>query len=81
MNRAARRSFLLILCGVLAATPLAAQQAEPAPGNRDPAAGETEEALEDDEKTERNEPPPSPDRFDPSEEISLDLPVSFPVDI
>lgn len=68
---------LFITCGMaLAAPPLAAQEDE---ATRPEPAGER--AAGEKKEPGGEEPPPSPERFDPSEEISLDLPVSFPVDI
>jgi hypothetical protein len=77
MKGNAMRSLILILCGLASAPPGAAQESaeqpapETAPGAPESAAAEEPEAAT----------PPPPDRFTPSEEISLDLPVSFPVDI
>lgn len=72
------RSFILVFGWLALTAPLAAQDADqPAPETGGSAA---EEAVETPRKP-AGETPPSPDRFTPSEEISLDLPVSFPVDI
>ena len=72
------RSLVLVCCGLAAVAPGAAQESaqqpepETAPGAAESAAAE----AKPDDAT-----PPTPDRFTPSEDISLDLPVSFPVDI
>ena len=67
------RLCVLALGGVLIAGPAAAQDVPDA--ETPTSAPESETAETPDER------PPSPDSFTPSEEISLDLPVSFPVDI
>ena len=77
-----------------AAGPAAGQPArpEPAPATGTPAAKDTEAKAADatakyDEETLPPLPPgskatgPTPQRFDPSEEVRADFPVSFPVDI
>ncbi|HUO83385.1 MAG TPA: hypothetical protein VM616_11080 [Gammaproteobacteria bacterium] len=71
------RSLVLVLCGLALAAPSVAQEGaeEPVPESAESA---PEGAAEEQPDTGTRQ---SPDRFTPSEEISLDLPVSFPVDI
>jgi hypothetical protein len=75
-----------------AAGPAAGQPARPEPAPATPAAKDTEATAadataKDDEETLPPLPPgskatgPTPQRFDPSEEVRADFPVSFPVDI
>jgi hypothetical protein len=60
---------------------LAAQEVPPEP-NQDKAVDTVpREEAADAEKKEQAAKPESPDTFEPSEEISEDLSVSFPVDI
>lgn len=60
---------------------LAAQEAPPESSQDEAAGTAPREKAADAEKTEQAAKPESPDTFEPSEEISEDLSVSFPVDI
>ncbi|MGH8495567.1 MAG: hypothetical protein ACREVN_05480 [Gammaproteobacteria bacterium] len=74
-------TLTIACCFVLAAPPLGAQEEDAATPAETEEPAEEPRADDQPEPVEDREAPPSPDTFDPSEEISLDLPVSFPVDI
>lgn len=82
LARLLRVHALLLVFGLLAS----AQAAEnPPPANEEEASAETEElesqAPAEDTQNPTEEEEESPGRFIPTEEISQDLGVSFPVDI
>jgi hypothetical protein len=72
-------TLAVLLCGLLAGSTLCAQEAAPAaeaPAEKAPA----KESADQDSPAESRDGP-SPDVFIPTEEISEDFAVSFPVDI
>jgi hypothetical protein len=54
---------------------------EEAPGGEETAAGEEEAAEPPAPPPEARSTGPTPQRFDPSEKVRADFPVSFPIDI
>jgi len=89
MSKHIRGLQLTVLLGVLGLAPaLAAQAADPEEAARPPAAERGDDAVEAGPQTDADEASAddatgrtSEDVFNPSEEISEDFAVSFPVDI
>lgn len=72
---------MYVLIPVLAVSLAMAQEAD-TQNEQKPAAGDTkEQKTTEPAKAAANDKKPTPDTFTPSEEISEDLSVSFPVDI
>jgi len=78
-----RNPLHLLLAAVAAGFTLfgQAQESEPAESATVPSESSTEQAPEVSREDSANPPPPPREEFEPSEQISEDLSVSFPVDI